>query len=188
MSSTYNGVAAQAPKTVTIVDDGDAAAIVSGMGSAIESCLDRSAIMTVAHGYQTLSDALLFAATAPSSDWTTDSGLGFTLPAGMLATDIIEVECDFEGASAGANDAWFAIGFKASTDANNQMWATSTRKVTATATRTRLTICSSRDCSGLGTGISLAALRVSVFAQPQGSDDAQIYGPGTFRYRVIRKA
>jgi hypothetical protein len=62
-------------------------------------------------------------------------GFELTLPAGILATDIIEVEADFEGASAGANDVEFAIGFKAASDANNQMWDHTIRTVTSTATR-----------------------------------------------------
>jgi hypothetical protein len=103
MSTTYAGVADEAPATLTIPTTCDPAAMTI-LAAALEGLADRTAICIVAQGYQTLSDALLYTATRAGVGLDDGRRARLTLPAGILATDIIEVEADFEGESAGAND------------------------------------------------------------------------------------
>jgi len=132
--------------------------------------------------YRSLSNALLHTGSAPSAVWTTPGGLALTLPASVQATDIIEVAASVELKSAGAGSVSVCIGFAGGS--GPQTWDDSIRTVTST-TRTRVELLTTRDASGLAGGV-LVPLQVSIYVKPNGSDDALLYGPGTFRVRVTR--
>lgn len=131
--------------------------------------------------YRSFSNALLHTATAPTSAWSTAVGLPLILPAGVQSTDIIEVAASIELASAGTGSVSVCVGFAGS---SVQTWDDSIRTI-ATATRTRIELLATRDASGLS-GSTTTPLQVGIYVKPNGSDDALLYGPGTFRVRVTR--
>jgi hypothetical protein len=182
MATPYAG-ADTFPATIDVLDDGDAASA-SGIGAAaFEALADRTEYLKtrlemfagLGGLWSDTGTALIVTSTAPTANYTKVSEVTM---ASLLPGDHLDVDAGVHVACAG--DSRIALGI----DVGGvfTIWGETVRRWIGSTSGAKPFHSSTIAIPGV-TG----TLKVCLFVKADGANDAEAYGPGTLRVRVVRQ-